>query len=228
MASNRSFSVKIPTAIPNLYLRTPQPTDHDAKALSEMFGHKFNSRFEPERPGSKEPTPDLYMERIPAWLEMAEKGQNCFCLIALGSEEASEEDEIIGFGGLNELITKPTSDGEGKMKFANIGVMLHEPYTGKGYAMAALHATIEACFERFGVDVVEADTFAINEPFRGLMKKLKLEQYSKVVSEEGPGEVLYSFNKSQWNGCPMRNCLLVKAFQRSISKKPFKSEHSKK
>ena len=198
MASNPSFSVKISTAIPNLYLRTPQPTQHDAEGLSRVFGHKFNSRFEPERPGSKVPTPALYMEKIPSWLEMAEKGKNCFCLLALASEGTSGEDEIIGFGGINDLSTRPASHGEDTIKVANIGVMLHEPYTGKGYATAALHATINACFDRFAVDLVEADTFAINEPFRGLMKKLKLEQFSKVVSEEKHGEVLYSFNKSQW------------------------------
>jgi RimJ/RimL family protein N-acetyltransferase len=195
--------IQIPTSIPNLYLRTPRPTAHDAQGLSKVFSHEYNSRFEPPRGGGPSDTsPAKYANRIPSWLEMAEKGDNCFCLIALTAQEKDSDDEIIGFGGINALSSKSKEESiasDDKLKVANVGVMLHEPFTGKGYGSAAMWATIDAAFGVFDADVVEAETLAVNEPFQGLMRKLKLDRFSRSREEEHGKEIVYRFTKKEWD-----------------------------
>ncbi|ROW15876.1 hypothetical protein VPNG_02635 [Cytospora leucostoma] len=193
---------------PRLVIRTARPAD--GEALVAYWTNPANFPWEAE----KDLTLDKMLARIDKWAKATEAGKSAFMVIVL-----RETDEIIGFGGFNNLpytrplggepiwrMTLKENTEEGAVLVADIGISIDHRYQRKGYAREAICAQAEYGFETLGCAYAHLDTAKDNEPLRSLMRDLGIKE-----GEGDGGEAVdnaafvyagrsynYDFDKAAW------------------------------
>lgn len=115
---------------------------------------------------------------------------------------------LIGNTGFNEFALRPCPSPSPPILSTNIGILLHHPFTHHRLAIEALQAVINYGIHTLSCQIIEADTDAINLPFRGLMRKMGLEKYERpgqLMDHDEKGlkgveTVEYSFGVGEWEG----------------------------
>jgi RimJ/RimL family protein N-acetyltransferase len=199
---------------PRLLLRSGIPAD--AKAVATMRSEPLNNPHggvhEPDLPVS------IQAERLEEQQTSTAKGENAWLQIILKPELTElvveelmlREGVLIGMTGFNSFPVEKV--GEKEVLVGDTGAMIDYRYARKGYALEAMEAVFEYGFNELGVGMMSLDTFAVNEPWRKLMKSMGLEDVEEFRTigstngegiEEGPlgEEVLYRFDKAKWEEC---------------------------
>jgi RimJ/RimL family protein N-acetyltransferase len=161
-------------------------------------------------------TLEKVLPRIDRWAKATAEGKSAFMVVVL-----RESNQLIGFGGFNSLpytqplgnqptwtMTKKEGPEEGMVLAADIGMSIDHKYQPKGYAREAICASIEYGFEVLGAGYVHMDTAKDNEPFRGLMRELGIEEVEGDDGETPEGAPFgfarksynYQFDSEAWEG----------------------------
>lgn len=162
--------------------------------------------------------PDLSTEvqaqRLEAQKISTAAGKNAWLVVILkeDSEEISRSDNVkdlrvhdgflIGMTGFNSFPVEKSNDGTGEdILIGDIGVLIDYRFARKGFALETLFAVVEFGFYELGCGKITLETYAINTPFRGLMKAARLEDVV-VLRRIGDGppdqEAYYEFGEQKW------------------------------
>lgn len=192
---------------PRLTIRTAVPSD--GEALVAYFSNPANFPW----PAEEDLTLEKMLPRIGKWADATAKGQSAFMVIVL-----RETDQLIGFGGFNNLPrTEPLggkpaweirkASGEGTVLVADVGVSIDHQHQRRGYAKEAVCAVVEYGFQTLDCSYAHLDTQKSNEPMKALMSGLGIEGVEGDHSE--PSEdvafgfasksVNYEVDKAKWN-----------------------------
>lgn len=187
-----------------LLLRAPTPTD--AAPIAALFANPANMKFEPHAPTNA--TPSEYASRITKWEASRLAGTACFMAIArpgtgagtrTGAEDAGvgavgPDDTIIGFGGINAIIT----DAQTGRRTADVGVLIDSSECGNGFGREALRATLRYAFDQAAADEVLMETLAVNVTFQRVMDGLGLGEFKKSAQGSFGPEAVYRFGRDEW------------------------------
>ncbi|ROV93640.1 hypothetical protein VMCG_08101 [Cytospora schulzeri] len=190
---------------PRLTIRTA--VHSDAEALVAFFTNPANFPWEPEA----DLTLEKMLPRIDRWATATAEGSSAFMVIVL-----RESNQVIGFGGFNVLpyteplgskplweMKKREGPEEGMVLAADIGMSIDHKYQRKGYAREAICASLEYGFEALGAGYAHMDTAKDNEPFRGLMRDIGIEEVEGdggETTEDTP----FKFARKSYNYQPDR------------------------
>ncbi|KKY36934.1 putative gcn5-related n-acetyltransferase [Diaporthe ampelina] len=194
-------------ASPRLTIRTAVPSD--GEALVAYFSNPANFPW----PAEKDLTLEKILPRIDRWADATAKGRSAFMVIVL-----RETDQLIGFGGFNNLPrTEPLGDnpawkirkgnGEGTVLVADVGVSIDHQHQRRGYAREAVCAVVEYGFEELGCAYAHLDTQSSNEPMKALMSGLGIQGVEGDGSEPledsafsfASKAVNYDVDRATWN-----------------------------
>lgn len=196
---------------PRLTIRTA--VHSDGEALVSFFNNPANFPWEAEA----DLTLEKVLPRIDRWAKAMAEGRSAFMVIVL-----RESNQLVGFGGFNSLpYTEPLGsqptwtmtkqdgpEGGGMVLAADTGVSIDRRYQRKGYAREAICASVEHAFGVLGAGYVHMDTAKDNEPFRGLMRDMGIEEVEGDGGETPEGAPFgfarksynYQFGRAAWEG----------------------------
>lgn len=118
-----------------------------------------------------------------------------------------EDGVLIGMTGFNSFPNSLSlSDPSKEVLVGDTGAMIDYRYARKGYALEAMEAVFEYGFNELSCGMMTLDTFAVNKPWRQLMKTMGLEDVEMIRTiggGEGPlgEEVMYRFDREKWEAC---------------------------
>ncbi|KAF7870264.1 hypothetical protein EAF04_004012 [Stromatinia cepivora] len=161
--------------------------------------------------------PDLSTEvqaqRLEAQKISTAAGKNAWLVVILkDSEELPRINDVedlrvhdgflIGMTGFNSFPMEKSVDDTGKdILLGDTGVLIDYRFARKGYAMETLCAVVEYGFHELRCGKITLATYAINAPFRGLMRAARLEDVM-VLRSIGDGhpdqEAYYEFGQQKW------------------------------
>lgn len=192
---------------PRLTIRTAVPSD--GEALVAYFSDPANFPW----PVEKDLNLEKMLPRIDKWADATTNGRSAFMVITL-----RETNEVIGFGGFNNLPrTEPLGDkpawkvrkgsGEGTVLVADVGVSIDHQHQRRGYAREAVCAVVEYGFDKLGCAYAHLDTQESNEPMKALMSGLGVKGVegdgSEALEDAAFGfaskSVNYEVDKAAWD-----------------------------
>ena len=191
---------------PRLILRSGIPSDAKAVCIvrSEPQNNPHGGVHEPDL------SAEVQAQRIEAQKDSTAEGRNAWMQIILKPELADhvvddlvvEDGVLIGMTGFNSFPKETLGDKE--VLVGDTGAMIDYRYARMGYALEAMEAVFEYGFNELGCDMLSLDTFAVNVPWRRLMRTMGLEcveQVKKLGDGEGPlgEEVGYKFDNNKWD-----------------------------
>lgn len=195
---------------PRITIRTA--VHSDGEALVAFFTNPANFPWEAEA----DLTLEKVLPRIDRWAKATAEGKSAFMVVVL-----RESNQLMGFGGFNSLpyteplgsqptwtMTKKEGPEGGMVLAADIGMSIDHRYQRKGYAREAICASIEYGFEELGAGHVHMDTAKDNEPFRGLMRDMGIEEFEGDGGETPEAAPFgfarksynYQFDRKAWEG----------------------------
>lgn len=157
--------------------------------------------------------PEAYLKRMVNWQKASEEGRYAFTVILLRSPSESSspgeseqgEGKLIGFGGFNEFRWVKSLDGRvDNVLEVDVGAQIDHKHWRKGYGREAFVAMVEYAFTKLGAEQLSCDTDFRNEPWRELMKTVRLEKNEQAhVNGEGHPACgdkswLWRFNRGDW------------------------------
>ena len=191
---------------PRLILRSAILSD--AKAVCIL---RSDSRNNPHG-GVHEPdlSAEVQAQRIEEQNDSTAEGKNAWMQVILKPELAEhvvddlvvEDGILIGMTGFNSFSLGKDVEGNEAL-VGDTGAMIDYRYTRKGYGLEAMEAVFEYGLNELGCGMLSLDTFALNAPWRKLMKTMGLEdveQDRKIGDSEGSlgEEIEYKFDKRKW------------------------------
>ncbi|MET0741339.1 MAG: GNAT family N-acetyltransferase [Candidatus Nanopelagicales bacterium] len=147
--------------------------------------------------GDPTPREEINDEILPAWLAHYEKWDR------QGFFAAEVDGEFVGWFHLRPAMHTHV-DEEGVLE---LGYRLQRSAWGHGYATEGSRALIDLAFRELGVDLVVADTMAVNTSSRRVMEKSGL-RYIRTFHADWPvsipgdehGDVEYAITRAEWQG----------------------------
>lgn len=103
---------------------------------------------------------------------------------------------LIGMSGYNSFPIKPIDGVDGYV--GDIGALVDHRFARRGYALEALESLIEHGFGEMRLSGIFLETNAGNEPFKGLMSMMELDDVHEYWSDD-EGSFTYAFGKEKWD-----------------------------
>lgn len=168
---------------PRITIRTA--VHSDGEALVAFFTNPANFPWEAEA----DLTLEKVLPRIDRWAKATAEGKSAFMVVVW-------------------TMTKKEGPEGGMVLAADIGMSIDHRYQRKGYAREAICASIEYGFEELGAGHVHMDTAKDNEPFRGLMRDMGIEEFEGDGGETPEAAPFgfarksynYQFDRKAWEG----------------------------
>ena len=186
---------------PRLILRTASPSD--AKQFSivriDPLNNPFGGVVGADRPESEQ------AERLRSQQSSTAAGDNGFMVIILKPDQPAPDTAevlkvhdgwLIGMSGYNSFPMKPVNGID--VYVGDTGALVDHRFARKGYALEALEGLTEHGFREMGLGGMFLETNVDNEPFKGLMSIMELDDVRGYCSDDG-GSFTYTFGKEKWD-----------------------------